>query len=124
MTREGLLRPAPALLLVDAAAERVHHGVQVGADLQAVEADVVTGVADDGDLGVGGGRLEAAQETGTADSAGQSHDAHASSRCQVCRATRWTGPRGTAHPRGAAAAPRAAGRRARVCIGISVSPGE
>ena len=50
----GLLAPAPAALEVDAVAEGVHHGVEVGADLQAVHPDVVGGVGHDGDLRVGG----------------------------------------------------------------------
>ena len=43
----ALVRPAPALALVDAAAEGVEQGVEVGTDPQAEQADVVTGVADD-----------------------------------------------------------------------------
>ncbi len=53
LDREGLPGPAPALLLVDATAEGVHHGVEVGTDFQAEEMDVVAGVPDDGDLRVG-----------------------------------------------------------------------
>src|SRR5690606_29767559 len=52
---EGLVGPAPALPLLNAAAERVHDGVEVGADVQAVQNDVVGGVADHGDVGVGDG---------------------------------------------------------------------
>ena len=51
-----LVDAPPALLLVDAAAEGVHHRVQVGADPQAEQGDVVAGVADDGDGRVGEGR--------------------------------------------------------------------
>ncbi len=47
----GLVRAAPAALGVDAAAEGVHHGVQVGTDLQPVQPDVVGGVGHHGDLG-------------------------------------------------------------------------
>ena len=79
-----LVGAAPALALVDAAAEGVHHGVQVGTDPQPEQGDVVAGVADDGDLGVGervGAGVEvgaqAAQEPGAADAAGQGRDAHA-----------------------------------------------
>ncbi len=50
---EGLAGPAPPLLLVDAAAEGVHHGVEVGTDLEAEQVDVVTRVPDDGDVRVG-----------------------------------------------------------------------
>ena len=74
--RVGLTGPAPALLLVDAAAQRVHHGVQVRADVQAEQADVVSGVADDGDPGRGDRGLQAAQETRGADPAGQHGDSH------------------------------------------------
>src|SRR3954453_13728599 len=45
--REPPVRPAPPLALVDAAAQGVHDGVEVGADPQAVQRDVVGGVADD-----------------------------------------------------------------------------
>jgi len=62
---------------VDAAAEGVHDGVQVGGDVQSVQHDVVRGVADDGHLGRHGGgiqvREQAAQEPRTADSASQRH---------------------------------------------------
>ena len=79
LDREGLVRTPPALLLVDATAEGVHHGVEVGADLQPEQMDVVTGVADDRDVRVGRGLLETAEETGAADAAGQNHNAHADS---------------------------------------------
>jgi hypothetical protein len=45
-------RAAPPALGVDAAAEGVHHGVEVGADLEPVHPDVVGGVGDHRDLGV------------------------------------------------------------------------
>ena len=48
--RPGLARPAPAALGVDAAAEGVHAGVEVGADAQAVQPDVVADVDHGGDL--------------------------------------------------------------------------
>ena len=73
---EGLLGPPPALLLVDAAAQRVHDGVQVRADPQAEQRDVVAGVPDDGDLGVRGGLLQAAEEARGADAAREHGDAH------------------------------------------------
>src|SRR5690606_32136115 len=75
----GLVGTPPALGLVVAAAQRVHNAVQVGADPQTVEGDVVTGVADDGDVGVGHGGEHAAQETGGADPARQNGDSHGSS---------------------------------------------
>ncbi len=72
LTLPGLVAPAPAALGVDAVAERVHHGVEVGADLEPVEPHVVGGVGDDGDLGVGrdsrqgaGARCRAAGPGGT-----------------------------------------------------------
>ena len=73
---------------MDAAAEGVHHGVEVGADAQAEQRDVVGRVADHGDaagrtvgVGVGavaGGQLgeQAAQEAGTADAACEGRDEH------------------------------------------------
>ncbi len=48
----ALVRASPPLSLVDAAAEGVEQRVEVGADPQAEEADVVPGVADDRQLGV------------------------------------------------------------------------
>ncbi|GAA3303034.1 hypothetical protein GCM10020295_50560 [Streptomyces cinereospinus] len=108
---EGLVGPPPALLLVDAAAERVHHRVEVRADLQPEEVDVVTGVADDGDVRVRHGPLQAAQEPGTTDAACQNHNAH-----------------GPSVAGGYDTVARGYGSRARavhcgVCIGISVRPG-
>jgi hypothetical protein len=50
LDRPGLLGPAPPAFGVDAAAERVHAGVQVRADPQAVQPHVVTGVHDRRDL--------------------------------------------------------------------------
>ena len=53
-----LLGPAPPLTLVDTAAQGVEEGVDVGADAQPVEGDVVAGVRDDRDgrvLETGGG---------------------------------------------------------------------
>ena len=46
----GLVRVAPAALGVDAAAQRVHAGVEVRADAQAVHPDVVAGVHQRGHL--------------------------------------------------------------------------
>ena len=73
--------PAPALLLADPAAERVHHGVQVGRDVQAEQGDVVPGIADDGDIGVRGLSLQPAQEARGPDSACQHGDAHGGQSC-------------------------------------------
>ena len=47
-----LLVSTPAALGIDAAAERVHHGVEIGADPEPVQGDVVGGVHHDRDLGV------------------------------------------------------------------------
>ena len=47
----GLAGAAPALSLVDATSEGVHHRVEVRAHPQAEQRDVVARVADDGDLG-------------------------------------------------------------------------
>ena len=71
-----LVRAPPALFLVAAAAERVHHRVQVWADPQAEQGDVVGGVADDGDRRVGGRREQAAQEARGADAAGKHGNPH------------------------------------------------
>ena len=72
----GLVGPAPAAGLVVAAAQGVHHGVQVGADPQAVQGDVVPGVADDRDVGVREGGAGALDEPGAPHAAGQDHDLH------------------------------------------------
>ena len=68
---ERLVRAAPSLLLADAAAEGVHDRVQVRAHAQAEQGDVVTGIAEDGDLSARGSRLQAAQEARCADAAGE-----------------------------------------------------
>ncbi len=93
---ERLVGPAPASLLADAPAQGVHHGVEVRADVQAEQDDVVAGVADHGDLGVGRGGLEAAQEAGGADAAGQNGDAHSGSLATPGR-SRHTEPRRQRH---------------------------
>ena len=95
-----LVGPTPPLTLVHAATEGVEDRVEVGADPQAEERDVVTGVADDGQLdglgglngvgGPGGGgdaaggargtvlevAEEATEEAGPAHASGQGGDAH------------------------------------------------
>ena len=77
-----LVRAPPALGLVDAAAQRVEDGVEVGTDAQPEEGDVVSGVADDGDVGalelrgaVDVGE-QATQEAGAPDPAGEGGDVH------------------------------------------------
>ena len=76
-----LVGPAPALLLVDAAAEGVEQRVDVGADPQPEEADVVAGVGDDGELGFRCHDVEmgsqAPEEAGSADAAREGCDSHA-----------------------------------------------
>jgi hypothetical protein len=78
-----LVAAAPPALDVDAVTEGVHHGVEVGADLEAVDPPVVGGVGHDGDLGVGGPSRydagaeaveEALEEAGPADAAGEDGD--------------------------------------------------
>ncbi len=85
---ERLPGPAPPLLLVHTAPQRVHDGVEVGADPQAVQGDVVRGVADHGDLvglalvrAVGQVGEQAAQEAGPADAPGEGGDAHDGDPC-------------------------------------------
>src|SRR3954447_25657668 len=83
----SLVGSAPPLALVDAAAEGVEDRVDVGADAQAEERDVVAGVSDHGDPVrsvddcVGRAVLEVVQqsteEAGPAHSSGQGGDAHA-----------------------------------------------
>ena len=78
----ALVGAAPALALVDAVAERVEQGVEVGADPQAEQGDVVAGVRDDGDRRVreAGSGVEVvaqtADEAGSADAAGEGRDVH------------------------------------------------
>ena len=90
----ALVGAAPALALVDAAAERVEERVDVGADAQAEQGDVVTGVRDDGDGRVreSGGGVEvvakAADEAGAADPAGEGRDVHGRAVCQPRSAAR------------------------------------
>jgi hypothetical protein len=72
----GLVGAAPAALGVDAAAEGVHHGVEVGADLQPVEPEVVGGVGHDRHvLPPARDREQALEEAGSADASGE--DGHA-----------------------------------------------
>ena len=62
---------APALRLRNDAREGVHDGVQVGADLQSVQPDVIRGVADHGDLIIREGGPQALQEPGATHAARQ-----------------------------------------------------
>ena len=97
---ERLRVPPPALVLVDAAAQGVHDGVEVRADAQAEQRDVVAGVADDGDLGLGRGPAQAAKETGATDAAREHGDAH---NCRVWQVPR---PAPAGPPPPASAAPQ------------------
>src|SRR5712691_12744302 len=80
---ERLTGPPPALLLADAAAERVHHCVEVGADMEAEQRDVIARVADDRNPGVRCGGPQAAQEPGTADAAREQRDPHDKRVCRI-----------------------------------------
>ncbi len=104
---EGLVGPAPALLLVDTAAEGVHHRVEVRADLQPEEVDVVPRVADHRDVRVRHGLLETAQEPGTTDTACQNHNAHGDKSCRRVR------QRGRQWPHRVRRSPRPPGRTRR-----------
>src|SRR5205823_13012349 len=73
---ERLPVPPPALVLVDAAAQGIHDGVQVRADPQAEQRDVVSRVPDDRDLGLGCGPAQAAKKTGGTHAAREHGDAH------------------------------------------------
>src|SRR4029453_2731050 len=73
---EPLVGAAPALLLVDAAAECVHHGVQVGAHSQTKERDVVTGVPDDGDVCIWHRGAQPGEEARGPDPTGENDDLH------------------------------------------------
>jgi hypothetical protein len=76
LDRPALAVPAPAALLVDAAAERVDDGVQVGADPQPVQRDVVAGVDDGGDLRLRRRSANPTEETSPTGPSGQHHDLH------------------------------------------------
>jgi hypothetical protein len=92
LDRERLVLAAPPALDADAVAEGVHHGVEVRADLQPEEADVVAGVSDDRDLRARGRRTqvvqEAAGEPRAADAARQDRDAHGCDPVTSCSADR------------------------------------
>jgi hypothetical protein len=91
---EGLRVPPPALVLVDAAAQGVHDGVQVRADPQAEQRDVVARIPDDGDLGLGRGPAQAAKKTGGAHAAREHGDPH---NCRVWQVP-WPAPAGPRCP--------------------------
>ena len=104
---EGLRLTAPAALLGDAVAQGVHHRVEVRAHAQAVDPDVVAGIADDGHLGVRGCGQQPAKEASAADPPCEHGDAaqrcrgrrhgHRVSRCRPRRrgsSGRWPAPGG------------------------------
>ena len=74
----ALLGPAPAAFRVDTAAERVHHAVQVRADSQPVQRDVVAGIHDRYDLVGRMGGTNPPQVARAAYASGQHCDAHVS----------------------------------------------
>src|SRR5690606_20207594 len=70
--------PTPPTLRIGAAAQRIHHTVQIRADPQPVQADVVADVDHGGDLGA---RLTgvcpySGEEPRPPDPSGQYHDTH------------------------------------------------
>ena len=71
---------APARLRVDRPGERVRDGVEVGADVKAVQHDVVAGVDDRGDLGGGPHLHQPGQEARGAHAPGQ-HGDHPRALC-------------------------------------------
>jgi hypothetical protein len=90
--RVRLLLQAPAALLVVDPGERVHDGVEVGGDGQAVALGVVADVDDDGQgvgAAVGQREGEAVGEAGAAHPAGEDGDAGAvragAHRTSLCR---------------------------------------
>ena len=66
----GLAGPAPAGLGVDLARERVGDRVEIGADVEAVQREVVADVHDRGDIGGPADAKQSAEEPGGADAAG------------------------------------------------------
>jgi hypothetical protein len=76
LDRPGLAGPAPAPLLVDAAAEGVDDRVEIGADPQAVQRHVVAGVDDGGDLRLGGRGAHPAEESSPSSPPGEHDDLH------------------------------------------------
>jgi hypothetical protein len=75
--RERLVGSAPALFLMDAATERVHDGVEIGAHPQPEQSDVIGGVPDHGDVRLGCCGAQPAQEAGGSDAPRGDHDVHA-----------------------------------------------
>ena len=67
----GVVDDAPALAGVDQTRQRAQHDIDVGADVEPVEFDVVTGVDDGADGRRGDDLYQAFEEAGCADSAAQ-----------------------------------------------------
>src|SRR3712207_9565531 len=76
---EGLVGEAPPGLGVGHARQRVHHGIEVGADAQAPRVEVVGGVDDHGEVAGRQDVLQARRELGPPDPARQGADLHARS---------------------------------------------
>ena len=81
LDREGLAFSAPSALNADAPAEGVHDGVEVGADAQAVNPNVVAGIPDDGDVVVGPCCEDPFEKACSTDAAGQCRDPHRPHPC-------------------------------------------
>ena len=90
---EALVSPAPLLLRMDEPGQPVGDGVEVGADAQTVQLEVVTDVHDDGDVLRSDDRGEAAEEARGTDTTSEDDDhprSFASSDCaglRLCRRT-------------------------------------
>jgi hypothetical protein len=74
----GLLGPAPTPFRVDTTPEGVHDAVQIGADSQPVQRDVVAGIHDRYDFVRRTGGTNSPQVARSADAPGQHCDAHVS----------------------------------------------
>src|SRR2546422_712237 len=91
---ERLAREAPAAGRVEPTRERVHHGVEVGGNVETPDLGVITGVADHGERTPRDRGREAAQELRRARATGDRGQAHvtrawlpAASRARCRRAT-------------------------------------
>ena len=73
---EGVACQPPALLAIREAGQRVQDRVVVGHHQEAVQFEVVAGVDEHRQLARGQRLLQAVGQLGTADAAGQGHDAH------------------------------------------------
>jgi WhiB family redox-sensing transcriptional regulator len=80
LDRPPLVGASPAALLVDAAAEGVHHRVEVGADPQAVQRHVVAGVDHGGDRRAGHRGAHTAEKTSPTGPTGEHNYLHETHR--------------------------------------------